>query len=173
MMWFTGRQVMWLVCPAALLLPCELTSCSGIRRGGNRVCSSGNQQLMMRSTHWGSALLYRLDVLFPLRSPFVLRLWLHSACFRKQLYPIDPLLRCNKAAYKTQTCHHVVFNHEYSRTVHIFVHILRSCTLWCVLRPIYLSQPVALTHLCHTLLSHSVAREMRRCGGRWEFNKLW
>lgn len=82
-MWFTGRQVIWLVCPAALLLPCELTSCSGIRRGGNRVCSSGNQQLMMRSTHWGSALLDRLDVLFPLRSPFVLRLWLHSACFSK------------------------------------------------------------------------------------------
>lgn len=59
--------------------------------------------------------------------------------------------------------------------------IFQDCSHFCphsqklhsLVRPIYLSQPVALTHLCHTLLSHSVAREMRRCGGRWEFNKLW
>lgn len=166
---------MWLVCPAALLLPCELTSCSGIRRGGNRVCSSGNQQRMTRSTHWGSALLYRLDVLFPLRSPFVLRLWLHAACFSKAVISHRPTATlqhsCNTAAYKTQTCHHVVFNHEYSRNCsHFSPH---SQKLHSLVRPIYLWQPVALTHLCHTLLSHSVAREMRRCGGRWEFNKLW
>lgn len=169
MMWFTGRQVMWLVCHAALPLPCELSSCSGIRRGGNRVCSSGNQQLMMWPTHWGSALLCSTAWMFcfPLRSPFVLRLWLHSACFRKKLYPIDPLLHC---CIQDTVVDHVVFDHEYSRTIHVFVHILSSLALWCVSRPTYLSQPVALTAFA-TLSSHTVL--LGRCDAADDDGNFW
>lgn len=168
-MWFAGRHVRWLVCLAALPLPCELTSGSGIRRGGNRVCSSGNQPLMMRPTHWGSALLCSTAWMFcfPLRSPFVLRLWLHSAlCFRKKLYPIDPLLHCCiQDTVVSSCCIQSWISQDDSR---ICPHSQQFRSL-VRFTPYLFITACSFNHLSHTFLSHSVAREMRRCGRRWEF----
>lgn len=100
----------------------------------------------------------------------------YSPCFVRQAYPIDPLLENapNKAIQDrgVSLLYSLII---ILRTIRIFIHLqnFRKLHFLNYFTPYRMSQPAALTHFCHTFLSHSVAREMRRCRGRWKFNKLW